>query len=151
MLSPNAMNRVRLNDGKWVTRTVIEHTAVRLRLSLAVQSTRVSPDGNLVPDAGVHDTVTGDSPLAVAGVGYVTNASAVIVCAVINDAHVMLGASAIGTVVVVDELVVDVGVVGLLLHPDITTTTRATHANARRGAQNCNRAIIRNTHCNATA
>jgi len=123
MLSPNAMNRVLLNDGDLVTRTVIEHDAVRLRLSLAVQSPRVSPTGNLLPEAGVHDTVTGASPSAVEGAGYFTTASLVIVWAVTSGVHVIDGASAMATVVVVEELDVVVGVVGLLLHPDTNSNT----------------------------
>jgi hypothetical protein len=72
MLSPNAMNRVSVSSGVRFTVTANEHDAVRFKPSVAVHSTDVVPSGNVEPDAGVQDTLTGAWPPPAEGVVNVT-------------------------------------------------------------------------------
>ncbi len=73
------------------------HVAVRLRASLAVHETEVVPNGNVVPDAGVHDTVTGDCPPLADGVVNVTAVPLAEVVLVVTAAgQVRLGGSGVG-------------------------------------------------------
>jgi hypothetical protein len=54
------MKRVSVSSGVRFTVTANEHDAVRLRPSVAVHCTVVVPSGNVEPDSGVHETLTGD-------------------------------------------------------------------------------------------
>jgi hypothetical protein len=72
MLSPNAMNFVRVMTGAAATVTPNVQDAVRCRVSVAVQVTIVVPIGNSAWLAGLHDDVIGGAPLVVVTEPYVT-------------------------------------------------------------------------------
>jgi hypothetical protein len=65
MLSPNAMNFVRVMTGAAATVTPNVHDAARCRASVAVQLTIVVPIGKSVELAWLHVTASGGAPLAV--------------------------------------------------------------------------------------
>ncbi|HTH25799.1 MAG TPA: hypothetical protein VL919_11845, partial [Vicinamibacterales bacterium] len=57
-----------------MTTTEKLHVAVRFNASVAMHSTPLDPTGNMAPDSGEHETVTGFSPAVVAGASKLTMA-----------------------------------------------------------------------------
>jgi hypothetical protein len=85
-LSPNARKRVLASRGAAWTVTPKLHDAEAPAASCAEQFTVVDPTGNICPDAGEHDTVTGNAPPEETGKANVAGAPATPVAGVVTDA-----------------------------------------------------------------
>ena len=108
------------------------HVAVRLRASLAVHETEVVPNGNVVPDPGVHDTATGVCPPLADGVVNVTAVPLAEVVLVVTAAgQVRLGGSGVAVGGVGGGGVGAVGLLQPIAMPARSATTPNDRVSAR--------------------
>jgi hypothetical protein len=132
MLSPNARKRVFDNCASFEIVTLNEHDAVRFSPSTAVQVTVVAPIGNVVPEPGRHDTLTGLCPaVAVGGSKWSAMPAASIVAREMPSTHDSDGGLATGG----GGGTGGVGAVGVLLHAAATAMTVTADTKPERIAQ----------------